>query len=236
MAGAAQEILCQLADHGLISAAPVVYQSTRHSAYEAALQQLQEKNRVFLCSCTRAQQQQAGRSGCVSDCAQQPRTEGAWRLRPAPLSQPCVDARYGVLPIPAQADVVLKRRDGLIAYPLAVVVDDAAHGVTEVVRGEDLLSSTYAHCLVQEALALPRPTYRHVPVVRGPDGRKLSKQNQAPALQSTDAVMHLRSALSILGQPCPPAAAETPAQLLDWATAHWNAASIPAPHDRCYFP
>jgi glutamyl-Q tRNA(Asp) synthetase len=118
-------------------------------------------------------------------------------------------------------DFVLKRADGLWAYQLAVVVDDADQGITHVVRGEDLADNTARQILLQRALDLPTPQYLHTPLVRGDNGEKLSKQNGAQALDLSDPLAALRQAAHTLGLPA--AKAGTPAQALDTWTKAWPA-------------
>jgi glutamyl-Q tRNA(Asp) synthetase len=122
-------------------------------------------------------------------------------------------------------DFVLKRADGLWAYQLAVVVDDAAQGITHVVRGEDLADNTPRQILLQLALGLPRPAYLHTPLVLGPNGEKLSKQNGAAPLALDDPVQTLNAAAGVLGLPAAavgPAKANV-AQTLAHCVAAWRA-------------
>jgi glutamyl-Q tRNA(Asp) synthetase len=116
-------------------------------------------------------------------------------------------------------DFVLRRADGLWAYQLAVVVDDADQGVTHVVRGEDLADNTARQMLLQQALGLPTPSYLHTPLVLGPNGEKLSKQNGAQALDLSDPLAALRSAGGVLGLAVPGA---SPAQWLSQAVKTWG--------------
>jgi glutamyl-Q tRNA(Asp) synthetase len=133
----------------------------------------------------------------------------------------------------AVGDFVLKRADGLWAYQLAVVVDDADQGITDVVRGEDLADNTARQILLQRALGLPTPTYLHTPLVLAEDGRKLSKQNGAAALDTTQPLVALRQAARRLGLPDPPGLEQsswTPPQALSsplsdalaWWTTAWG--------------
>lgn len=120
-------------------------------------------------------------------------------------------------------DFVLRRADGLWAYQLAVVVDDAAQGVTHVVRGEDLADNTPRQILLQRALGLPTPSYLHTPLVLAADGEKLSKQNGAEALPLHDPLQALTAAAARLGLPAPMTEATVPEALIAWTSA-WSVA------------
>ncbi len=130
-------------------------------------------------------------------------------------------------------DFVLLRADGIVAYQLAVVVDDAAQGVTHVVRGADLLASTPRQILLQRRLGLPQPVYLHVPVATNAEGEKLSKQTLAAAVDAADPVPALRAALAFLDQPAPPLSRDA---LLAHAAAHWDRAAIPRVHAIAWTP
>jgi len=218
IAGVGQHILWQLQALGLMPDAPPVYQSARAALYQAALDQLVTKCQAYPCACTRkniaASLQAAGVTHerhaewvYPGTCRQglNGRPARAWRLLCG--SAPTVtwqDRRLGAQSQDVAAsvgDFVLKRADGLFAYQLAVVVDDAAQGVTHVVRGEDLTDNTARQILLQRALVLPRPQYLHTPLVRTADGEKLSKQHGAPALDCTDPLAALNAAANRLGLP-----------------------------------
>ena len=153
----------------------------------------------------------------------------AWRFAVEPGQAHWHDRRLG-----AQAqdvarqvgDFVLRRADGLWAYQLAVVVDDAAQGVTHVVRGEDLADNTARQLQLQRALGLPSPVYLHTPLVRGADGEKLSKQNGAQALDLSDAHSALNTAAQALGLPALPAQPAAHA-LATWVRAWAEAGGMP---------
>jgi glutamyl-Q tRNA(Asp) synthetase len=236
--GAAEDILATLERCGLHWDGPVVRQSTRTDAYEAALARLAEAGRLRRCFCSRAQlaalpENRAREPGeelyhppeCLpvgADAGPLP----AWRFRAPDCDVEFVDRVQG----PQRANVartvgdyVLRRRDGLFAYQLAVVVDDAAQGVTDVVRGADLLSSTARQIVLQEALALPRLAYMHLPIAVGDSGLKLSKSADAPALSRAPAAAQVVAALEFLRQ-APPAGMERAplAEVWRWAVAHWR--------------
>jgi glutamyl-Q tRNA(Asp) synthetase len=125
-------------------------------------------------------------------------------------------------------DFVIRRRDGLFAYQLAVVLDDAWQGITDVVRGADLLDSTPRQLYLQELLGLPQPRYLHVPLIIQPDGHKLGKSYRSPPLPADQAGPLLLRALRALGQPAPAELrGAAPRQLLEWGIAHWDATRIP---------
>ena len=217
VAGADQALLAQLAAFGLVADEPPVWQSTRSALYENALMRLLAQDRAYPCGCTRA------------DIAQALAAQGAARERHAELVYPgtCRDGLQGkparalrlrtddvAAPIEWQdrrlgaqqqdlarsvGDFVLKRADGLWAYQLAVVVDDAAQGITHVVRGEDLADNTPRQIHLQHALGLPTPRYLHTPLVRGADGEKLSKQNGAQPVDAGDPIAALNAAAQVLG-------------------------------------
>ncbi|MFI5051036.1 MAG: tRNA glutamyl-Q(34) synthetase GluQRS, partial [Gaiellales bacterium] len=180
--------------------AEVPAQSTREAAYDAAIAELRAGGRIFECYCTRRELREASAPHGASDetprCAagcrdldeagrQSLRAEGrSASLRvesPAP-DPPVVDRLAGEVATGATSEVVVRRSDGLYAYHLAVVVDDAADGVTDVCRGDDLLAATGPQAGLQALLGLPRPAYAHVPLVLGPDGARLSKRHGAVAI------------------------------------------------------
>lgn len=216
--GADQIILRQLADCGLVSDAAPVWQSQRTALYAAALEQLVAQAQAYPCGCSRKDLEQAleasggqrPRHGelvypgtCRSGLRGKPAR--AWRFATPPaLLLRWQDRRLGAQQqdVSTQVgDFVLKRADGLFAYQLAVVVDDAAQGVTHVVRGEDLADNTPRQQLLQAALQLATPRYLHTPLLLGADGDKLSKQNGAQALDTREPLAALNAAAMVLGLP-----------------------------------
>ena len=234
--GAADEILRSLDAFGLHWDAEVVWQSRRTSLYEEALERLRESGTVYRCRCSRKEVADSGLRGIEG--AIYPGTcrtlrlgadvAGAERLR---VAQPAIDFEDRVQGRVVQdvgreiGDFVLKRRDGLHAYQLAVVVDDAEQRITDVVRGADLLQSTPRQILLQRALGLATPRYLHFPVATDARGEKLSKQTLAPPVRSEDAGTLLGAALDFLGQPRP--ASLLPREMLAEAAARWESARIP---------
>ena len=237
-AGADASILASLHAHGLHWDRAVMRQSQRLPAYEAALTRLVDAGCCYPCACTRREVDEAGGiyPGTCRDGVAAGRPARAWRLRCRDDRITFEDRAQGRCSEAVAAtvgDFILKRADGLFAYQLAVVVDDAAQGVSDVVRGADLLSSTARQILLQRMLGLATPRYLHLPLVCGRDGRKLSKQNLAPPLDDSAAAANLRAALDYLAQPLPPvrrgaARAMPVSELLAWAVAHWEVPHSPA--------
>ncbi|MBL8298833.1 MAG: tRNA glutamyl-Q(34) synthetase GluQRS [Rhodanobacteraceae bacterium] len=203
--GAAQQQIATLAAFGLVSDEPVLWQHERHAAYAAALAQLVEQNQAFACWCSRSdleRNQGLHRGSCIATADAQ-RTP-AWRLRvPDTIVgfDDLVLGRYEQRLATEVGDFVIRRVEGYFAYQLAVVVDDAAQAITEVVRGADLLDSTPRQILLQRYLGLPTPRYLHLPLALDCAGRKLSKQDSALPVRGDDPLPALRSALAFLGLP-----------------------------------
>ena len=232
--GADALILQQLAACGLRADETPWTQSARGPAYAAALQDLLQRGWAYPCACTRQDIARAsaaagrprarfGELVYPGTCRKglQGRTPRAVRLR-AEGQVAWMDRRLGPQTQDVAAEVgdfVLKRADGLWAYQLAVVVDDAAQGINHVVRGQDLADNTARQIVLQRALGLPTPAYLHTPLVLGADGHKLSKQNGALALDVTQPVAALQAAGQVLGLPS--IDAHTPAEWLQKAVPSW---------------
>lgn len=231
--GAAARILRSLQRHGLCWDEEVLYQSTRATDYTLALNALARAGLLFSCDCTRATLAPDG--ACSGHCrARQTDIRSPHALRVS-ISPDCRIQFTDLLQGPriialgeSLADFVVRRKDGLYAYQLAVVVDDAAQGITHVVRGCDLLDSTPRQILLQQLLSYPTPQYCHLPVITTRQGQKFSKQNRAPALVDDDAAHNLRRALRFLQQREPPAALTTAPQVLAFAIEHWELSRVPA--------
>lgn len=203
--GADRRILEQLCALGLHPDGEVRRQSTRTEAYREVLADLQRRGLAFPCACSRAQLAgQPHRGRCAAPAAG---ISFAWRLAVDAAAVEFQDRIVGRVRIDlaAQGDVILWRKEDLPGYPLACVVDDADQGVTEVVRGADLLDATGPQIFLQRVLGLATPNYAHVPIARAANGQKLSKQNLAPALDPTSALSDLRQALDFLGEAVPEA-------------------------------
>lgn len=234
----ADEIVATLAAFGFNWDGEVEVQSRRTAKYEAVLAQLAQTGSIFACGCSRkevADSAIAGVDGPVypGTCRnlRLPVDGNAVRLR-VPVHRICFSDRVqGEICQHLARDVgdfVLKRRDGLIAYQLAVVVDDADQGVTHIVRGADLLDSTVRQIYLQHTLSLPTPTYLHIPVVTNPQGQKLSKQTLAAAIVPAEAGRLLRRALAFLGQPVDATQSNAPPEkILSSAIANWQHGAIP---------
>lgn len=245
--GIDQVILNQLSQCGLHPDEPPTWQSQRDSTYEQALETLQNQGWAYPCGCTRktidawweaqgvAHSRHVERpypGNCRPERGTAPqRTVSAWRLHVGRVQADLgldtltawTDRRLGPQSqtvARAVGDFVLRRADGLWAYQLAVVVDDAAQGITHVVRGQDLADNTARQIVLQRALNLPTPKYLHTPLVLGPNGEKLSKQNGAAALDLDDPLATLNRAAACLQ--LSPQNSPIPAALQHW-TQEWSA-------------
>ena len=239
MPGATGAILRALEYFGLQWDGPVVYQSRRSSYYESALETLHIVGAVYDCACSR---KEIADSAVHSDAGPvypgscrngMPPGRKARSLRVAVNDSPITvqDRLQGTLQHSLHeqtGDFVVRRADKLVAYQLAVVVDDAEQGITHVVRGADLLDSTPRQVYLQQLLGYPRPDYTHLPVAANLAGEKLSKQTRARHIGMDDPVLTLCGALGFLRQPLPddPRMANLD-ELWQWATAHWTPAAIP---------
>lgn len=228
-AGAAYAILYSLEAHALQWDESVMWQSQRHGAYRDALDLLRADGHLFHCDCTRAM---LGAGGACNGRCQGRQSDiagpAATRVMVDPAASISFDDAYQG---PQQcalgadlADFTLLRKDGLFAYQLAVVVDDAAQAITHVHRGSDLLDSTARQRYLQQLLGYALPEYGHFPVITR-DGQKFSKQNHAPALHDTQAADNLRAALRFLRQPA--TTEEAPTDLLAQAISQWQPARVP---------
>jgi glutamyl-Q tRNA(Asp) synthetase len=237
--GAADIILRQLEAYGLAWDGAVLVQSQRDDAYAEALDALKESGAAYPCACTRSQLAQAPRNregeilypGTCRNGLPAGAVARAWRVRVPDVNTRFHDRIHGDLQqnlAHEVGDFIVRRADGLFAYQLAVVVDDAFQGITHVVRGADLLWNTLRQIHLQTLLGLPTPSYAHVPLITNAAGQKLSKQTLAPALPGTGRSAVLAQALAALGPP-PPAelAGAEPAEQLAWAVAHWKIENVP---------
>ena len=238
-AGAADDILRTLAACGLEWDGTVVRQSARNDAYHCALHRLREQRRVYPCTCSRreiADSAIAGTEGpvypgtCRGGIAEG-KGARALRLNTSGTAVAFEDALQGQVTCQLEresGDFVLYRADGVYAYQLAVVVDDAEQGVTDIVRGADLLGSTPRQIYIQQLLGLPQLRYAHLPVAVNAGGEKLSKQTLALPVDAAQPLPALIAALSFLGQP-PPRGLEraTVGDLWAWAMENWRLDRVP---------
>ena len=234
---AVDTILAQLEAHGLRPDGEVIFQSRRRAHYEAALEQLERAGRLYRCGCTRARLrawaaehgQTMGAIGPIYPgfCREEPAgadARHALRFRVGDSERRVADRRLGTIRQALATEVgdpVLRRADGPVAYHLANVVDDAAMGITQVVRGEDLAELTPLHVELAEALGLAVPAYFHLPLVNGPDGRKLSKTNHARPLDTRQAPENLAAAATVLGLRA--ATGKSVTEQLECWTREWHA-------------
>lgn len=237
--GAADQILRSLERLGLEWDGAVLYQSARQEHYRAALERLDTLGVLYPCGCSRRDIAAIARLGAEGwiypgTCRGRPSSpQGHNALRVLTRNDPIEfhDAVQGVCRQRLEesvGDFVVKRADGLIAYQLAVVVDDAAQEISEVVRGSDLLDSTAKQIHLQRLLEYPTPDYLHLPVATNPQGEKLSKQSGAAPLDEDAGTAALIDALTFLGQAVNTDLRQArPSELLAWATKHWDAARIP---------
>ena len=232
MPGAQAAILDALERYGFEWDGELVRQSERHEAYAEVLNRLFSMGLAYACTCSRKQlEAYHGIYPGLCRNAGHSMENAAIRIRVPELEYRFEDQVQGAFSQHLGREVgdfVIRRRDGLYAYQLAVVLDDAAQGVTDIVRGADLLDSTPRQLYLQELLGLSQPRYLHVPLIIQPDGHKLGKSYRSPPLPADQATPLLIRALRALGQQLPDAASYgQPAELLRWASQHWNATRIP---------
>lgn len=230
LTGAESRILATLEACGFEWDGPLLRQSDRSDAYRAALERLRIGGLTYECTCSRRQLEENGAAGAPypGTCRELPAGRGgsATRFRlPREGAGRFDDELQGVQcrPWSELGDCIVRRRDGLAAYQLACVVDDAAQGITHVVRGADLLDSTWWQIALHEALGTPPPVHAHLPLVIEPDGAKLAKSRRSVPIERGSAGASLVAALALLGvlvpaqlRPAPPA------EIWDWALRHAN--------------
>ena len=225
IAGAANSIIACLQAHQLHWDGTILYQSTRSSAYQHTLKTLKDLGVSYFCQCTRKTLSTLG--GIYNGhCRTRNHSHGAVRLNLSKVATTEFDFPDLIKGNQQQqlehaGDCVIHRKDGLFAYQLAVVVDDIAQGINHVVRGDDLLETTGHQLLLFQLLNAPAPRYGHIAVVLDAQGRKLSKQNGAPALNNNQPLENLKAALIAL-QLSPPAHILDIHALLQWAIAQWS--------------
>jgi len=233
--GAAQRIVEALQQYGFEWDGPVTYQSDSHAAHKAALERLLAMGQAYHCGCSRSDLADAPRgplgiiypgtcrAGCSADAT-------AIRVRTDDSALGFIDGLQGAHRERLESesgDFVIWRRDGLVAYHLAVVVDDFEQGITEIVRGIDLMDSTCRQIWLQRLLGFPTPNYLHIPVATHADGQKLSKLTGAAAVPVGRPAATLVQALAALGQR-PPSnlGAATLEEIWQWATDNWDISAL----------
>ncbi len=221
--------MSQLRAHGLRWDGDVLFQSTRLHAYGESLEVLRETHAVFPCTCTRKSLSGRYPGTCRTRSYSDTDPPFSERLRTTHDVVSFSDLVFGLQNCDVEkqsGDFIVKRKDGLVAYQLAVTVDDAFQGITHVIRGSDLLDSTARQILLSQRLYLPTMTYGHVPLVVDQQGNKLSKQTQAPPIDTKAPIPTLQRALAALGQNTQ-ADASSVSQLVERATDAWRRPTIP---------
>lgn len=233
--GASEDIIRTLQRYGFEWDGEIVYQSLRSDYYEQALTRLRNLRLAYACTCSRKEiadsSTQVGIEGAIypGTCLHHPikaSAASAWRLKTHTINIGFEDRIQGWQAHAMAADIgdfVIKRVDGLFSYQLAVVVDDALQGVTQVVRGADLLNSTSRQIYLQQCLGYVTPLYAHIPVVKNADGQKLSKQNLATSIADMPPAEILYQALRFLQQSPPPSIKNATLETVwRWAIDHWQ--------------
>ncbi|MGC4007789.1 MAG: tRNA glutamyl-Q(34) synthetase GluQRS [Pseudomonas sp.] len=233
MPGAQSAILETLERYGFEWDGPVERQSDRHAAYALQIEQWLRSGLAYACTCSRKQLEGSNGiyPGTCRDAQHDWHGDVAIRLRVPELDYRFTDRLQGEFHQHLGREVgdfIIRRRDGLFAYQLAVVLDDAWQGVTDIVRGADLLDNTPRQLYLQELLGIAAPRYLHVPLIIQPDGHKLGKSYRSPPLEADQASPLLVRALKALGQQPPAELLQaTPHEVLAWGIAHWDANAIP---------
>ncbi|UYI46576.1 tRNA glutamyl-Q(34) synthetase GluQRS [Vibrio natriegens] len=230
MPGATQAILEALQAYQLHWDGEVVYQSQRHHIYQAQIDTWLENGDAYYCQCTRKQIKQHG-GFYPGTCRDKNLKEGAIRLKMTKPIASFFDLKHGTIQIPEQLvneDFIIKRRDGLFAYNLAVVLDDIDQGVTEVVRGADLIEPTGRQISLYQILGQPEVSYLHLPLAIDNNGNKLSKQNHATAIDIDNPKPALLKAMTFLGfDITEEIRASDIANILRWGCENWQLEQLP---------
>lgn len=239
MPGAAADILATLEACSLEWDERIVHQSARSDAYHVALHALRQRGLVYACACSRREIADSGVAGIEGYVYPGTCREGlpsgriarAWRVRTDAARVAFDDRVQGRVEYDVAGEIgdfVLYRSDRVYAYQLAAAIDDAEAGITDVVRGADLLHSTPRQVHLQRLLGLPRPRYAHLPVAVNEHGEKLSKQTHAQPVDRADVTTALMKALRFLGQTPPPELVRaTASQILEWGVASWSLERVP---------
>jgi glutamyl-Q tRNA(Asp) synthetase len=230
--GSAAGILSTLERFGFEWDGSIARQSERNERYESALRILQARNLTFACSCSRMQLEDELRyPGTCRGRALSSGAPSATRLRIEPgqvIFDDRIQGRYRQDVSAAVGDIILKRRDQIVAYVLGVVVDDAEQGITHIVRGADLLDNTPRQIALQRILGIAQPAYAHIPVLTEPDGGKLAKSQRSVQLRADSPLPQLVSVFSLLGL-TPPKSLQsaTVGQAWSWALPLWDINRVP---------
>ncbi|MGV3001799.1 tRNA glutamyl-Q(34) synthetase GluQRS [Vibrio sp.] len=233
MPGAASLILSTLESYGLHWDQSVVYQSQRHQRYQEQIETWLQSGHAYYCQCTRKQIKQSGGFylGNCRDQAIQSQENCSIRLKVDEAIQQFYDDKHGTIQIPkqlAQEDFIIKRRDGLFAYNLAVVLDDIDQGVTQVVRGADLIEPTGRQINLYRTLQQTEVSYIHLPLAVDAQGNKLSKQNHAPAVDIKSPKHTLIKVMHFLGFSIPSDFESASIEkILQWGCQNWTLAQLP---------
>ncbi|MDP8568309.1 tRNA glutamyl-Q(34) synthetase GluQRS [Methylophilus aquaticus] len=234
VSGASEDIISTLQTYGFQWDSEIVYQSQRDALYQQALDTLIASDSVYPCTCSRKEIADSstlqGIEGAIypGTCrthAIKPNVTPAWRMKTSHVQIGFKDLIQGPVAHWMDTDIgdfVLKRADDLFSYQLAVTVDDAAQGITHVVRGADLLHSTPRQLCLQRALGFTTPLYAHIPLVTHADGQKLSKQTLAHPLPADNVIPTLLHAFQFLRRfPEPIPVFQRLPDCWDWAIRHW---------------
>ena len=228
--GSSKRLITDLKDFGLISDEPVVFQSDRLAEYQHALDQLLYTNKAFHCGCSRRHLPESGiYPGTCSNGIPPDRTARSIRLRTQKAEITLNDRVQGEFRQNLGSEVgdfIIRRGDGLTAYQLATVVDDEWQGITEIVRGADLLDSTPRQIFLQQQLGYSTPSYAHLPVVLGENGNKLSKRTEADPVSGDNRGETLAACLKFLGHNLPEDIRDVE-NILAWGTENWQLNRVP---------
>ena len=229
VAGSANRIIDDLGRLGMNPDGPVLYQSSRLEAYQAAIDTLLETGLAYACACSRKDLSESGRyTGTCRNGMPPGKAPRSIRLRVEEGDFSFFDkvqVEVSDSPAATTGDFVIRRADGLFAYQLAVVVDDHFQGISQVVRGADLLGSTNRQIYLQKALGFVTPEYMHLPIVISADGKKLSKRARTDPVTLQEPASAIKQALRFLGQ-SPPMGLPLN-DLWEWALGHWDSNLIP---------
>jgi len=227
--GSAERIIDDLHRLGMNPDGPVLYQSSRLGAYQDAIDTLLEKGLAYACACSRKDLSETGKyAGTCRNGIPPGKTPRSIRFRVDAGDYTFYDKLQGAVsgsPAETVGDFIIRRADGLFAYQLAVVVDDQFQGVTQVVRGADLLDSTNRQICLQKAFGFVTPQYMHLPIVISADGKKLSKRVRTDPVNLKEPVLAVGQALQFLGQSPPRGLSLN--DLWEWALAHWDSDQVP---------